>query len=182
MNPLISTFLCWLVSDFLSGVFHWCEDNYAHLGMMGFLGKWIVDDNIEHHRSPGSILFGTFWETNRVLIVSASVLSVVCQLSGVRLWQVYLTLFFGAFSNQVHKWAHTRRVPVVVGWFQRLGIFQSCGHHSMHHRKPYGIRYCTSTPILNPILDSIRFWRALEWSLASIGLNSKRGAELREGY
>src|SRR5690349_8766087 len=81
MNPLIVAFNvagCLLFCDFLSGLGHWLEDTYGSLKAPAFLKRWIVLDNIQHHRLPGTILRGSWWECNRVLVVTGGSSAAVC--------------------------------------------------------------------------------------------------------
>ena len=67
-------------------------------------------------------------------------------------------------ANQVHKWAHMSvgSVPKVVRWLQAGRVLQTPAHHNRHHGGRRDTHYCVVTNVLNPVLDSIGFWRALE--------------------
>lgn len=186
MSLLIVTFnivACLLVCDFLSGLGHWLEDSYGTLKAPALLKRWIVLDNIQHHRLPGTILRGSWWECNRVLTVAGGLIAVLCLLFRVTDWRVYFILALGSQSNQIHRWGHQRNAPLVVRGLQRLGVFQSRAHHAQHHRSPYAVRFCTSTNWLNPILDSFHFWRGLEAVIEFVfGVPVKRVSAERGGY
>ena len=83
---------------------------------------------------------------------------------------------------EVYLWSHTSSPPRPVGWLQRAGILQSAKYHAVHHKAPYGKRYCTTTPLLNPVLDRTGFWRALERILARCGTTVQRASAARGGY
>jgi len=79
-------------------------------------------------------------------------------------------------------WGHCANPPRPVRWLQRLGVLQPAAHHAVHHRRPYGVRYCTTTTFLNPILDGIGFWRRLEWAGEQLGAHVCRATPARGGY
>ena len=58
-----------------------------------------------------------------------------------------------------------------------VGLFQSPKHHSGHHMKHSAKNYCILTNLLNPILDRLHFWSALENGLTFIGLEPNRGSK-----
>ena len=82
-------------------------------------------------------------------------------------WQMAVYLFFGGLSLQVHRWAHVSRdkLPAIVRLAQDVRLFQSAPQHWQHHRALARSYYCTTTPWLNPFLDRVGFWRALERAL-----------------
>lgn len=173
---------CLFAVDFITGVIHWAEDTWTALGRSNLLDTYVVRDNIEHHRKPGGIRAGTYWETNRVCIALASITASVLALCGVHVWQAYAIVLLASQSNQVHKWAHCANPPRLIARLQRLGILQSAAHHAEHHKRPYARRYCTATNFLNPVLDTIRFSRGLEWLIERCGLKVQRTTPARQGY
>lgn len=180
---MVDVVACVLISDFLSGLGHWLEDSFGTLAAPALLKRWIVIDNIRHHRAPGEILRQSWWECNRVLISVCGAICAICLISGVTDWRVYFIAAFGAQSNQIHRWAHQRKPPALIRELQRIGILQSRSHHAQHHRRPYAIRYCTSTNWLNPILDTLRFWRGAEAAIRIVfGIPVKRLSVERGGY
>jgi hypothetical protein len=173
---------CLFVADFLTGLMHWAEDTWLAPGRSAFLDRYIVSDNIEHHRRPGSIRAGTYWETNRVTIVLASLGVAGCALGHVGAWQPYLMLALLSHSNQVHKWAHSSNVPPVVRRLQSIGLLQSPTQHARHHKNPYETNYCAMTNFVNPAIDAIGLWRALEWTIERLGAHVQRTGTARGGY
>jgi len=173
---------CLFAVDFITGVLHWAEDTWTALGRSKLLDRYVVRDNIEHHRKPGGIRSGTYWETNRVCIALAFAIAGVLVLFGVHAWEAYLIVALASQSNQVHKWAHCANPPRAIGRLQRLGILQSSAHHAEHHKRPYAARYCTTTNFLNPVLDAVRFWRGLEWLIERFGVRVQRATPARQGY
>ncbi|HEY6233823.1 MAG TPA: fatty acid desaturase CarF family protein [Candidatus Elarobacter sp.] len=179
---MLSGITCLFAVDFITGVVHWAEDTWTALGRSKLLDTYVVRDNIEHHRKPGAIRRGTYWESNRVCIVLALGAACVLVLFGVHAWQAYVIVALASQSNQVHKWAHCANPPLAVAWLQRFGILQSTPHHAEHHKRPYAKRYSTTTNFLNPVLDAVRFWRGLEWLIERCGVKVQRTTPAREGY
>ena len=173
---------CLFAVDFITGVIHWAEDTWTSLGRSKLLDAYVVRDNIEHHRKPGAIRGGTYWETNRVCIALASAIACLLALFGVHAWEAYAIVVFASQSNQVHKWSHCANPPRAVASLQRFGILQSPAHHAEHHNRPYAKRYCTTTNFLNPLLDATRFWRGLEWLIERCGVQVQRATPARLGY
>jgi hypothetical protein len=171
-----------LVVDFITGVMHWAEDTWTRPGVSKLLDKYIVNDNIEHHRKPGLIRAGDYWSTNRVCIVLASVGALILVLFHVHAWQAYLVMAMLSQSNQVHLWAHSSNPPRVVDWLQSIGILQSRKQHGLHHKSPYASRFCAVTNYVNPVLDGIGFWRGLEWTIERCGGKVQRANAARGGY
>jgi ubiquitin-conjugating enzyme E2 variant len=179
---VLHALLCLLVADFLAGLIHWGEDTWLRPGISPLLDAWIVLPNVEHHQRPGGIRQATYWENNRITMAIAAVPTVILALCGVHAWEPYLTLLIASQSDQIHMWGHCANPPLVVRWLQRVGLFQSARHHAQHHKRPYGVRYCTTTAYLNPILDGTRFWRGLEWICERCGARVYRATPARNGY
>ena len=181
-TTMVSGVACLFAVDFITGVIHWAEDTWTALGRSTLLDRYVVRDNIEHHRKPGGIRSGTYWETNRVCIALASAIGCVLMLCGVHAWEAYAIVLFASQSNQVHKWSHCANPPRAIRALQRLGILQSPAHHAEHHKRPYASRFCTTTNFLNPVLDGLRFWRGLEWLIERCGVRVQRATPARQGY
>ncbi len=173
---------CLLAVDLLSGFIHWAEDTWTAPGASKLLDQWVVLDNIEHHRKPGTIRAGHYWATNRVCIALALVVGCALVLLGVHAWQAFAIVALASQSNHVHLWAHSANPPRVIAWLQRYGILQSPAHHGEHHKRPYASRFCTMTNYLNPVLDGIHFWRGLERVIEGCGATMWRASAARQGY
>jgi ubiquitin-conjugating enzyme E2 variant len=171
-----------LIADFITGLFHWAEDTWLVPGRSKLLDRFVVSDNIDHHRHPGKIRAGHYWATNRVCIALAAGTAAVLALCHVGAWEPYLVLALLSQSNQVHMWAHSSSPPKAVAALQRVGLLQSTRHHALHHKRPYASRFCTLTGYLNPLLDRIRFWRALEAVVVRCGGTVQRASAARGGY
>ncbi|HEY1976193.1 MAG TPA: fatty acid desaturase CarF family protein [Candidatus Baltobacteraceae bacterium] len=173
---------CLAIADFISGLLHWAEDTWLAPGKSELLDRWIVRDNIDHHRMPGTIRAGHYWQTNRVCILAAAVVTAALLLFHVHAWQTYFVVLLLSQSNQVHLWAHSSRVPRWVAQLQRAGILQSRNQHAKHHKSPYAINFCTMTDYLNPLLERLAFWRRLESLLVGCGATVVRATPARNGY
>jgi ubiquitin-conjugating enzyme E2 variant len=189
MHPLatilvdaLSLFGCLLAVDMISGVLHWAEDTWMAPGQNPLLDRFIVRDNIEHHRRPGGIRGGHYWQTNRVCIVLAAIAGAVLAACHVHAWQAYAIVALASQSNQVHLWSHCSTPPEIVARLQSIGLLQSRAMHAKHHKNPYASNFCTMTNYLNPLLDGIGFWRAIENALVRCGATVRRATESRGGY
>ena len=67
-----------------------------------------------------------------------------------------------SLANQIHQWSHAPVPPRWVRPLQRAGAILSPERHARHHRAPHSSDYCITGGWLNGVLDSARFWRALE--------------------
>jgi len=160
-NWFVFICLSWLAADFIAGFFHWWEDTYLTQSD-SFIGRLIGGPNQLHHANQYAFLKGSYWERNYTTIVPSLAAMLFC-LAFEPLRDGWLTMLFLSQANQIHALAHSKsRNGWLVVMMQRLYIFQSPKHHSEHHRNPFHVRYCVMTPILNPVLDAIYFWRVLE--------------------
>ncbi len=175
-------FGCVLTADFLTGLMHWAEDTWLAPGRNALLDRFIVNDNIEHHRRPGSIRSGSYLQTNGVTLVLSGIGLAALVVGHVEMWQPYLVMILLSHSNQAHRWAHSSNVPPIVGILQRSGVLQSPAQHAIHHKRPYASHYCALTNALNPLLERIAFWRGLEWMIERFGAKVVRATEARGGF
>jgi hypothetical protein len=152
----------WLLADFIAGVFHWWEDTYLTQSD-SFLGRLIGGPNQLHHANQYAFLQGSYWHRNYTTIIPSMIALVLClRFEPIR--SGWLAMLFVSQANQIHAWAHSKgRNFWLIDELQWIGLLQSCKHHSEHHRSPYHVRYCVMSPVLNPLLDGIGFWRGLEY-------------------
>jgi ubiquitin-conjugating enzyme E2 variant len=157
----------WLIADFASGVFHWWQDAYGD-PYWPVIGTHITRPNVLHHYAPRALLANSWWNSSRTLLVIALLIAGVAWWTDALSWQLVLGLSLGVNMNQIHKWSHQspRRIPVLVRWLQRLGVLQSPKQHRAHHLDTRETNYCVLTDYVNPVLERVRFWSALEWLLA----------------
>jgi len=149
--------------DFVSGLIHWAEDTFGSASNPIY-GKWIVEPNTLHHEQPAAFISKTWWQSSWDLSLVSGLIVLVFYLNDHLSWHVVLFAFLGANANQLHKYAHMSplNVPVLVRFFQNIGLFQKAKHHALHHQGQKNSAYCVITPYLNPVLDYIYFWRFLE--------------------
>jgi ubiquitin-conjugating enzyme E2 variant len=168
MNVLTAIFVILLV-DFVSGIVHWTEDTFwtEHTPV---LGKWIVSPNVVHHRDAGAFVRHSWFQSSWDLLVGGLVILGVARLTGILSWPVWLYVAISVNANQIHKWSHMRDcdIPAPIRFLQRCRILQSRAHHGAHHRGEKNSAYCVVTPFVNPVLDRLGFWRALERVLVPV--------------
>ena len=176
MTTIIEILLCWLVTDFISGLLHWFEDTWLRIGP-GWVYRQITLPNLVHHTFPAKLASATYWQNNQMGIKLASLIAA----GGVLLhadWHFYLITIMSSHSNQIHTWAHSQKRPAVIKLLQRLGLLQSPAHHAKHH-KQYDRNFCVVSDLLNPWLEYFNFWVTLEYLGMKAGFNVYRGTSAR---
>lgn len=163
----------WFLADFISGMAHWAEDKVLlRPARWGFL-EGIRQDNIKHHKRPGYVTLVSMWENINTTIPVVWPIALALWFVGSPLW-LWSAFVFVGFGNYVHRLAHEN--PSSLGWtvtiLQWSGLFISAENHDCHHfDHPKGRviakenakdNYCVMTDYLNPMLDSVGFWRLLE--------------------
>lgn len=176
---MITVFACLMIADFITGLIHWIEDAYG-LPSWPVLGKLVIEPNIEHHLEPAKLADSPVWLRNYQGAVPAAVAAAIA--IAVDYWPLALVCLFAAFGNEVHAWAHAgKKRPWWVRLLHDAAIVQTPEHHARHHRRPYACRFCTLTNLLNPVLDLVRFWAAMEWLLMCVGIKTQRLSAERLG-
>jgi ubiquitin-conjugating enzyme E2 variant len=156
-------FLALLAVDFCSGLVHWTEDTFGTPQTPVF-GRWIVAPNVLHHHDATAFVSKGWWASSWDLLLAVLAIGAfVCWQFGFS-WQLALFCLVGANANQIHKWNHLgpARVGPHVRFCWRTEILQGPAQHAVHHAGEQNTRYCVVTPLLNPLLDSLGFWRLLE--------------------
>lgn len=163
--------VAWLLADFISGLVHWYEDRVMADKYGNAYIQSILDDNDRHHKMPGFLTRYSYWENINTTAPYAWAIGLSTFMIGAPVW-LWLTFVFLGFGNLVHRWSHESpsKLPRVVWFIQKTGLFASASHHAGHHyvagkavtRKGAKIRYCVMTNWLNPILDHIRFFQFME--------------------
>jgi ubiquitin-conjugating enzyme E2 variant len=170
-----------LAADFVGGFVHWLEDAYIREDTP-LIGKWVARPNIVHHHYPRYMARFNWWHTSRDLILVSAALVVLAWCLGVLAWEVWLFAILAANANEFHKWEHRTRKENgrVISFLQDIKLLQTAKHHARHHTDPKNSHYCTTTNILNPVLDKTRFWNGLEWMLArTVGLKRREDTSVR---
>jgi len=167
-----------LLVDFVSGMVHWAEDTFGTENTPLF-GSWIVKPNMLHHRHGAAFVQNTWLQSSWDLLAAGVAIVLAAWLAGVLTWHIWLFVLIGVNANQIHKWNHMRRfkVPLCVRMLQRFHVLQSPRHHVMHHRGDKNSRYCVITEFVNPVLDGMGWWRALERVFVPL-LGAPRRADL----
>lgn len=164
-----------LLADFVSGAVHWAEDAYVRKDTP-IVGKLVANANIEHHEKPRAFVPRSWWSSSWDLVALSALLVAVAWATGNLTWQVWLFACISANANQFHKWSH--RAPHENGWLitklQQLKLLQTQRHHAKHHQGTKTSHYCSITNVVNPVLDELEFWGAVEKFLKKIfGLNRR---------
>lgn len=165
-----------LITDFVSGLFHWWEDTYGH-PFWPIVGTHVTRPNILHHYAPRAILAKSWILSSRTLLAIGVAIALVAWLAGALTWMLVLGLTFAVNMNQVHKWSHHRpqENPPLVRWLQRWGALQSPTHHRAHHIHERNTNYCILTNFVNPVLERVHLWSAIEWIVARVFGVKRRG-------
>lgn len=172
-----------LCADFLSGFFHWLEDTYGNPNWK-FIGKHIIEPNLLHHHEPRAFLKGNYWQRNNTSIITGIILIALPLLFGCFSLFYVACIALASQSNEIHRKSHqtNKENGAIITLLQSIGLLQSRRHHGMHHQSPYNINYCIITNYLNPILEFIRFFRGMEWFLATFFcIYPIRTSEIRGG-
>ncbi len=170
-----------IAADFLSGVFHWACDTWGKQSMP-FIGPTLLASFRNHHKDQQGIVRHNFAEVNGHNVMAAAPLIflvymiIPTTLLGVFLHALALLTLIGILlTNQIHKWAHSDKVPRAVVFLQECGVILSPKQHRLHHTRPYVSTYCITSGCLNSFFEKIGFFRFLEKIISSV-----TGAEPRE--
>jgi len=152
-----------LIADFVSGLGHWIEDSYFSTDTP-LLGPTIAK-HLLHHQQPHVFVAKPWTVTIRSSLFWASMIALVLFPLGLLGTTWIMGLCALVFANQIHKWAHMSpmAVPRVVHWLQLRRLLLTSSQHRRHHTGSRDSCYCVVTNGLNPILDSIGFWRGMEF-------------------
>ena len=168
-------------AEFVSGLVHWFEDAYVREDTP-LIGRRVARPNIVHHHYPRYMTRHNWLQTSWDLMLLSTILVVVAWACGVLNWEILLFAIIAANANELHKWSHRTRTEngPVISFFQDIRVLQTARHHARHHTDPKNSHYCTVTNVLNPVLDGMRFWDGLEWTLArTIGLQRRPDTSVR---
>jgi len=178
-SVLFQIFSAYLLIDFVSGLFHFVEDNYFTPDTP-IVGQTIYDNRV-HHEKPRNIVAQSFWETNSFLYTIITpwfvALFYCCGILFTPFAISYIAI--GMHTNQIHKYSHMTKseLPKWVFVMQRLFIFQNS--HNSHHQDHTG-NYCIVGNILNPILEWLGFWNKFIFIISLCGGgNSTRDLDIK---
>ena len=184
MQVLLDILLVILAADFGSGLLHWLEDGYGY-SHWPITGEWITAPNILHHQAPNAFTENSWLRSATVLLVLGVVLIGVAWLIGMLTWQFLLFVAIGINANEIHKWNHLprRKRGKLVAALQDAHLLQSAKHHGKHHVGSKDTHYCVVTNLVNPVLDKLRFWRALEALVSTLlGVEKREDTSLLERF
>lgn len=159
------------LADFFSGLVHWFADTYGS-PQMPIMGGFVRTFR-EHHADQVDITRHDFVETNGDVCIFSAPVHFSFMLWVDSAWGLFLMLgvFVGSYLNsQIHKWAHQTQAPWLIRLCQRVRLINSPGHHSRHHSGTHQTHYCITSGWMNPLLDSVGFYRKAEWLLHKVGL------------
>ena len=170
--------IAWFLADILTGIIHWWQDHYLSGASRYTFLRSISADNDLHHIRPSAMTELTIWENINTSTIGLPVASFLFFFGAPNI--ICLTILFATFGNLVHRYAHVsnEKIPFVIKFLQRTGIFISTDHHFAHHFDDEGliskenttIRFCPMTNWMNPILDFIKFFTILEGILNLFGV------------
>lgn len=168
------------LADFAAGFVHWFEDAYLDENTP-VVGRLIGRPNVIHHHLPRHFTRLTWWQSNGMLHAIAGLLVLIAWRSGFLGWQVWFFAALAANANEVHKWSHRTRSEngPLVSFLQDIGLLQTPAHHARHHTDPKHSHYCPVGNAMNPLLDGLGFWIALERLLSvTVGLDRLEDASV----
>ena len=173
-------FLCVLIADFITGVVHWGEDTYSRLDWPEPIRSLVVEPNVVHHEDQTAFLAETWWNRCWHTLLVSQVVRVAAAAAGIFTWHWAVVGLIAGLGNEMHAWTH-RRAPWPARMLQEMGVLTTPQQHAKHHKPPYDRAYCTVTNFLNPVLDAVHFWRAIESLLSLVGLRLQRLTSARRG-
>jgi len=178
---MLEIIICVIVADFLTGLIHWAEDCYG-LPTWPLIGKAVIVPNIEHHQNPILLTMGTIISRNYQPFLIVLFIVFLFYMFGLLSWHVLLVGFLASLGNEVHAWNHKppKENPWFVNFLHDIGLIQNRRQHAKHHKIPYNKYYCTLTNFTNEVLETINFWRGLEYLLSKMGIKPKRMTAERE--
>ena len=167
------------LADFISGALHWLEDSYGK-EEWPIIGYYVIEPNIRHHTAPLDMTHGSYLFRNRSVFAITLLVGGLFWILG---WINIVTitaLVFGSQANEIHGWAHlpTHKVPRFVRFIRKSHVFLSARDHWQHHRGDFDTHYCTITDFVNPVIDRLRIFRAIEKVVWAVTGNSPRDREL----
>lgn len=169
-----------LAADFVSGLVHWAEDTFGSVNTP-IIGKWIVAPNVLHHEDGSAFTALSWWQSSWDLVLASALVLALSVPLGMFGGPMILFCFLGANANEAHKWNHlgSKRAGLVPRILWKLGFLQSPRHHLQHHAGQKNTRYCVWTPLLNPVLDRLLFWRLMERLFVPLAGGAPRREDIR---
>lgn len=165
----------YLLADFLAGAVHWLADRCFD-PRTPILGPMLIEPFRAHHDDPGSISRHDFFEVaGNNALVSVPLAGGLLAMPLPHDFATTLLFVFGTSlaialvaTNLFHGWAHARRPPRIARQLQRAGLILTPARHARHHRGDHDRAYCVTSGWLNPVLDAVGFFTALERLVGTI--------------
>lgn len=169
LQPLLASFVGYLLADLGSGIYHWGIDNYGNASTPIFGSQ--IEAFQGHHKFPWTITKRQF--ANNLHSLASAITLAVLPLDLVFHQHPLLLGFVGTcsgcimFSQQFHAWAHgtKSKLPPLVVALQNAGVLVSRSQHAAHHRQPYNNNYCIVSGVWNQMLDQLQVFQTLEMIL-----------------
>lgn len=153
--------LGYLAADFVMGVYHWVKDTYFY-PLDPVIGENFIWGSRLHHIDQTHFTKNSDANIIKDSTIWTLPLALPCFfLFGVTPFTISMFSFV-CINDVIHKYMHTDDIPWWAIKMQNCGIFQTKIDHDKHHQFPHIVYYCPISPYLNPILESINFWRGLE--------------------
>ena len=165
---ILQIIIGFILADFFAGFFHWFEDTYLDYCIDIPIISQISKDNELHHYFPRSMIAYSYLEHVSITFPLAFGILFVLYVINKSLFRyryfIFSLAFFSIVSNIAHRFSHMRDCEnhAIVRFLQKTGILCSHEHHSIHHKKSTE-KYCVISEYTNYILDTLHFWRILEY-------------------
>lgn len=179
----------YLAADFISGFVHWTFDTWWSPDTP-LIGRTLVRTFREHHVDQTAITRHDLIETNGSNAFAALTLvgmgfavrgEETSRFGAFMAGSLFVASLFTSVTSQIHKWAHMARPPVLIRLLQRSRLIITKESHSSHHAPPYAKSYCITCGWMNPTLNFLRFFPALEriisWVTGAIPRKDDIGVE-----
>jgi ubiquitin-conjugating enzyme E2 variant len=150
------------LADVLSGLVHWAADTWGS-ETTPILGPRFIRPFRVHHLNGADIVSRSFLDLNGDVAFGVAPLLGVALLAPepLRLFLVALALCILP-TNQIHQWAHSERVPRIVGLLQRRRLILTQPDHQRHHTEPFRSHYCITTGWMNPFFEKTGLFVRIE--------------------
>lgn len=176
---LIALPVAWAVGDLVSGISHWVADTYGS-EELPIVGAAILRPFRLHHKYPRDICTHNLFVTiGNTCIVAMPLMLLFLYLlwgenvSGLRAFAIFTAASIvgvTVLTNIFHKWAHAEEPSRLACALQKSRLVLTPQHHQNHHTQPFNTNYCITNGWLNPVLERIRFFRGLEYTLGKFGI------------